>query len=326
MTSHTQVNSPGYEAAIHQSAYYPQTTAGYLRIRGEDRQAFMQRQSTNDIRLLKPEGSVTTVLTSATARILDLLTLVHEAEAIGAITLAGRSEETSRFLKSKIFFMDKVSVEDASQEFTQFDLIGPEVSQVLQHVGLSQVPSGDEVVSGEVAGVEIRILRQFGSRYRVLTPAQDWEAIGAILNKAGAIELSPEAYGILRVEMGVPETGHELTEDYTPLETGLDWTVSGDKGCYTGQEIIARQITYDKVTRQMVGLSLSGKVEPGARVSTLVDNKNVGEITSYAHSPRFGHIALAVVRKPHHDPGTEMVVTGKGADILASVAALPISD
>ena len=326
MTSSTQVNLSGYEAAIHQSAYYPQKTAGYLRIRGEDRQAFLQRQSTNDIRLLKPEGRVTTVLTSATARILDLLTLVHEAEAIGAITLPGRAQETTRFLKSKIFFMDKISVDDASQEFAQFDVIGPEAPQMLQSIGLSHLPSRDEVVSGEVSGVKIRILRQFGSRYRALTPAQDWEAIGAILKEGGAIELSPEAYAILRVEMGVPETGHELTEDYTPLETGLDWTVSADKGCYTGQEIIARQITYDKVTRQMVGLSLSGKVEPGARASTLEDNKNIGEITSYAHSPRFGHIALAVVRKPHHDPGTELVVTGKGADILASVAALPISD
>lgn len=326
MTSHTQLKLPSYEAAIHQTAYFPQTTAGYVRIRGEDRQAFLQRQSTNDVQLLDSDRSVTTVLTSATARILDLLRLVQEPEAIGAITLPGRGQETTRFLKSKIFFMDKASVEDASQEFAQFDLIGHEAPKTLKSIGLNQVPSDDELVSGEVSGVEIRILSQRGSGYRLVVPAQNSEDIVAILTDAGAVELTPEAYAVLRVEMGIPETGHELTEDYTPLETGLDWTVSGDKGCYTGQEVIARQITYDKVTRQMVGLRLSGEVEAGARVSSLEDKKNVGEVTSYAHSPRFGHIALAVIRKPHHQPGIEMLIIDNSEEIHASVTSLPFSD
>lgn len=325
MTSSIQVNLSGYEAATTQIAFYPQTTAGYLRIRGEDRQAFLQRQSTNDVRLLTNERSVTTVLTSATARILDVLTLVREPDAIGAITLPGRGQETTRFLKSRIFFMDKVSVEEASQEFAQFDLIGAEVPRMLQRTGASMIPSGDEVIPGELSGVEIRILRQPGPRYRVLAQAQGCEDMEAILKEAGAIELTSEAYAVLRVEMGLPETGHELTEDYTPLETGLDWTVSGDKGCYTGQEVIARQITYDKVTRRMVGLNLGGEVEAGARLLTPADDKNVGEVTSYAHSPRFGHIALAIVRKPHHETGTEMVITGSGEDVHASVTSLPFS-
>lgn len=326
MTSQSQLKLPGYEAAIHKSAYYPQRTAGYVRIRGEDRQEFLQRQSTNDVGLLNSDRSVTTVLTSATARILDLLRLVQEPEAIGAITLPGHAQETTRFLKGKIFFMDKVSVEDASHEFAQFDLLGPEASQMVQRIGQSEVPSGDEMVTAEVSGAEIGILGQRGGGYRLLVPAQSSEDISAILTDAGAMELTPEAYAVLRVEMGLPETGHELTEDYTPLETGLDWTVSGDKGCYTGQEVIARQITYDKVTRQMVGLRLSREVEPGARVSSVEDKKNAGEVTSYAHSPRFGHIALAVIRKPHHEAGTEMLVTDDGEEIHASVTSLPFSD
>jgi folate-binding protein YgfZ len=326
VTSSIQVNLSGYEAAVHQTALYRQATAGYVRIRGEDRQVFLQRQSTNDVRLLKPGRILTTVLTSATARILDVLTLILEPEeAIGAITLPGRGQETTRFLKSKIFFMDKVSVEDASQEFTQFDLIGTESLQVLERIGVSQAPTEDEMVSGKVSEADVRIVKQPGPRYRVLAQAPTSKDVGAILKEAGAVELTPEAYAVVRVEMGLPQNGHELTEDYTPLETGLEWTVSGDKGCYTGQEVIARQITYDKVTRQLVGLSLSGEVEAGARVSALEDNKNVGEITSYAQSPRFGHIALAIIRKPHHEPGTEVVIGDNGEDIHASVTPLPFT-
>ena len=98
MASQTSLKLAGYEAAISQAAFYHQEHAGYLHIRGEDRQAFLQRQTTNDVRLLSPERAVTTVLTSATARILDVLTLVAEPEAIGAITLPGQAPETATFL------------------------------------------------------------------------------------------------------------------------------------------------------------------------------------------------------------------------------------
>jgi folate-binding protein YgfZ len=318
---------PDYDAALTGCAFYPQAQAGYLRIGGPDRQSFLQRQSTNDLGLLSPERSVTTVLTSATARILDVLTLISEPEAIGAITLPGLAAATNRFLQSRIFFMDKVTVEDVSGEFAQMDLIGPKAEQVLHQLGLEGVPSQGELAVGDISGIGVRILRQrHGLGYRLMVAAQGAEEIMADLAESGAAQLAPEHYEIIRVEAGVPVAEHELTEDYTPLETGLAWAISKDKGCYTGQEVIARQITYDKITRQMVGLQLDGEAQAGEQVWTLEDKKSAGNITSTASSPRFGQIALAVIKRPYHEPGNQVLVGDLESAAQATISRLPFQE
>jgi folate-binding protein YgfZ len=323
MSPQNAPSPPDYEAALTGCAFYPQATAGYLRIGGPDRQPFLQRQSTNDLGLLSPQRSVTTILTSATARILDVLTLIAEPEAIGAITLPGLTAATTRFLRSRIFFMDNVTLEDASGEFAQIDLIGPKAAQMLLQLGVEHVPSQSDLVLGDISGMRVQVLSQQGLGYRLLVAAEQTEKITTAIAESGAARLAPEHYAVIRVEAGLPAAGHELTEDYTPLETGLAWAISKDKGCYTGQEVIARQITYDKITRQLVGLKTEGKAETGGRVWTLEDNKSAGNITSAAFSPRFGHIALAVIKRPYHEPGTKVLIGELDAAIQATVASLP---
>ncbi len=131
--------------------------------------------------------------------------------------------------------------------------------------------------------------------------------------------LSPDSRHILRVEAGLPAAGAELSEEYTPLEAGMEHAVSGDKGCYPGQEVLARQVTYDKVTQRLVGLKLSEPVTPGKRL--LAEGKPAGVVTSAAVSPRFGAIALGVVKRPHHEVGTRLEVETEWS---AVVAGLPL--
>jgi folate-binding protein YgfZ len=134
--------------------------------------------------------------------------------------------------------------------------------------------------------------------------------------------LSPEAYEVRRVELGLPGPARELTEDYTPLETNLDAAISDSKGCYTGQEIIARQVTYDKITKRMAGLKLQAPVAAGAAVH--VEGRGAGEVTSAVHSPNCGAIALAILKRPHHAPGTAVTVGEEGT--RGVVVALPFGD
>ncbi len=120
-----------------------------------------------------------------------------------------------------------------------------------------------------------------------------------------------------RVEWGRPGTGAEITDAFSPLEAGLAWACAENKGCYTGQEIIARQITYDKVTKTLVGITADGPVDPGAEV--LADGRSVGTVTSAVFSPSLGkHLALAVVKRPANVPGTA-VTLGDGAGIVAEL-------
>jgi folate-binding protein YgfZ len=142
---------------------------------------------------------------------------------------------------------------------------------------------------------------------RLLAPVEVVGAIQTFLAGAGAVQLSDDEYEIWRIEAGLPAVGAELSEEYTPLEAGLEAAISSTKGCYTGQEVIARQITYDKVTQQLCGLRLERSARPGERIWTM-DGTPVGKVTSAATSPRFGEIALGVVKRPHHQPGADLKV------------------
>lgn len=308
--------------------FYPQGQAGCLRISGPDTVIFLQRQSTNDVRRLAPGRSVLTVLTSSTGRILDVLRLLQAGESLFALTLPGYAEQTARFLKSRIFFMDKVSLEDESPAWYQCDLEGEPAGTVLGGLGV-EPPGPDEVWSGEATGLPAGPLTAIGqagiagSGWRLLVPAAAGPALEAALVAAGAQRLDDATYTRLRIEAGHPAAGAELTEAHTPLEVGLGAAVSENKGCYTGQEVIARQLTYDKVTQHLAGLRLGAPAAVGDPVTA--EGRTVGKVTSYVVSPMYGPIALAVLKRPYHTPGQVVVVGPPETPHPATVCALPFS-
>lgn len=316
----------GYDAAHEGAAFWRVPDPGWIVIAGEDRADFVQRQTTNDVRQLAPDRAVLTALTSATARILDVWRLVAEGDAIGVITLPGRGAATARYLQRRIFFMDKVTVTDASDTVAQIDVMGPGAADALAALGLPALPGPDAVTGFEISGQTARIIGlggALGLGWRLLVPREALDALETRLAEAGARPLAPEAYDAVRVEAGLPAAGRELTDAYTPLETGLRAAVHGAKGCYTGQEVLARQINYDKITRQMVGLRLEKPVQPGAAVQ--VEGRSAGEVTSAVESPRLGPIALAVIKRPHFAPGTVVSVVAGDGTARGEVVPLPFA-
>jgi len=121
---------------------------------------------------------------------------------------------------------------------------------------------------------------------------------------------------ILRIESGTPRQGFELSEDVLPAEARLDAAISATKGCYVGQEIVARLRSRGQVNHLLVGLRFEGRLpERGARLSA--GGKRTGEITSVAWSPQSGPIGLGFVRREHSEPGTEVDVDGQRAIVTA---------
>jgi folate-binding protein YgfZ len=103
-----------------------------------------------------------------------------------------------------------------------------------------------------------------------------------------------------------------LTDAFNPLEANMAWVCADDKGCYTGQEIIARQITYDKVTRTLVGLRSRHAMAPGMDV--LAGERQAGSVTSAIQDPDSeAYLALAIVKRPANEPGSEVTVAGQPA-------------
>ncbi len=298
--------SPAYLAARNGAAVGIVEDAGYIRIGGPDRIDFLQRQSTNDLRVLASDRIVETVLTTPAARIRDVLTVIDEGEQLGLITVPGRAARTAAFLRSQIFFMDKVTVADHSVDVAQLLLAGPLSASVMYKVAAMTLPEDGRIVSAAIGGEPVHILASPAA------PGEYWVLIAArmaaphiveVLQRAGMGALSSADMEILRIERGMPGA-FELSEEYTPFEVGLERAVSASKGCYTGQEVLARQATYDKVTRQLAGIRPDGPVGSGDPV--FVGGSRVGQITSAGSSPGCGQIALAVIRRPHDAPGGEV--------------------
>lgn len=313
-----------YEAARTGAVFFQPPAPGFLLLAGADRLDFLQRQTTNDLRALAPGRSVQTVLTSPTARILDLLTLFEWEGGLAALTLSGRGQRSERELRGKIFFMDKVTVTDASAAIAQLDLEGPEAGALLLRLGLAALPGRGEVADLDLEGARVQVIAQpglCGPGYRLLIDSDRRQALLSVLAGAGAVALDAASHEILRLEAGLPGPDRELTDAYNPLEAGLEALISERKGCYTGQEIIARQISYDKVTKRLAGLRLSAPVAAGAHV--LADDKTVGEVTSVADSPRLGPIALAYLKRPHNEAGAVLGVASPDGVTAAIASFLP---
>jgi tRNA-modifying protein YgfZ len=324
------MNLNSYQAAISQSAFLRLPQAGLLKIKGPDQEAFLQRQTTRDIGLLEPGKALVSVLTSPTARILDVFYLIKGGTSqdpeITAITLPGRAGRTAQFLKSRIFFNDNVIVHDAGEDFTQIELPGPFAEILIRELGASDLVEVEGSKQVDLEGCQALVISPgpgFGLGYRLVIDSADAEKVEAALEKKGATRLTEQVYDLLRIEAGLPGPAGELTEEYTPLEVNLGGAVSDNKGCYTGQEIIARQLTYDKVTRQLVGLRLEAPAGPGAALKS--EGKPAGLITSATVSPRFGPIALAVIKRTFLDLDASLEVTSESGQARAQVIRQPLA-
>ena len=243
-----------YQAAAHRASYFLQPNGGLIQIADPDRVEFVQRQTTNDAQRLEPGHLQLSVLTNPAARILDVFHILPDSDELLLITLPGLGSSTAAYLKRRIFFMDKVSVTDVSASYLQIELVGPQVNKNLKRLGVQTLPTDMDAASVSIGGVETRLLATsrattFGCR--LLVAFDSGQTVLSALETAGFTSLDTDTFELLRIESGLPAANHELSEEYTPLEAGLQKAISATKGCYTGQEVIARQITYDKVTQQL---------------------------------------------------------------------------
>jgi folate-binding protein YgfZ len=163
--------------------------------------------------------------------------------------------------------------------------------------------------------------------YELLVPSDAFESVWRRLLAAGATPGGLMAWDIARIEAGRPEWGVDMDDATIPQEANFDelHAISYTKGCYVGQEVVARVHFRGHVNRTIRGL-LCGQSEPAPAQAALLDDagKQVGDVRSSALSPRLGAIALAMVRR-EVQPGTTLTVQWDGGESQADVTALPFS-
>ena len=307
------VNEREYRALASGAALQLRPHFGVLRLTNQDRVDFLQRMTTNDIARLQAGQAALTVLTSPVARIDAVFTVLCRGDDLLLLASEGEAESLRQRLQGQIFFMDKVTVSDESAALRRLRLLGPTAQNLLPAAGLPQPTDDDSFLEKE--GVTILRQERFDvPGYEIICAVDELDGLQQRLTDAGAVPLSDNAaYESRRVELGRPRTGQELTDAFNPLEAGLAWSCAENKGCYTGQEIIARQLTYDKVTRSLVRLRSDLPLAQGAPVS--VNGRAVGAVTSSAHGPKDGAMALAILKRPHNAAGATVTVEGNAAQV-----------
>jgi aminomethyltransferase len=300
-----------YEAARSATVLIDRSHDGRVRLAGRDRLDLLHRMSTNDLTGMRPGEARPTVLTTAIARIIDLVWVLSYPDEAVMLTSPGQAETVRRWLGRHVFFQDEVTLTDVSAATGQLGLLGPGAASVADAIvpGAVSLASGWFITLADVTALRAPSLA--GDGYTLLAPAERIESLRAQAQAAGAVAASEDLYQVLRVEAGQPYTGLELTEGFIPLEANLWHAVSFTKGCYIGQEIIARMESRGRLAKTLVGLRLDGEVPPGASVRQ--GGAVLGMVTSTVVSPRNGPIALAFVKPDLCSPGTRVEVNGVGA-------------
>jgi folate-binding protein YgfZ len=290
----------------------------FLRIRGEDRNDFLQRQTTNDIDALAVGQIQQTVLTNAAARILDILTIWRpDEDSLLALPLSDRGQRSFDYLRKRIFFMDKVTLTDESSDWASVEVFGSACDDWLESNDLH--PQSGQQVNWSLDGMDgwIWPMGLASDRFRILIPSAQLEPLSSWLSQQCAE--SPEVeYEQWRVAAGYPGPAGEMTDAYTPYEIGMAHTVSETKGCYTGQEVLARQVTYDKITRSLVRLEMDAVMAPGAAIKAA--GRPVGQLTSSAAPQGSAALGLAVIKRPADQAGTALEIVMDDQTVSARVA------
>jgi hypothetical protein len=290
---------------------------GRLLVTGEAGLEYLHNQSTNDLKSLQPGQGCNTVFVTATAQILDLTTAYLAPEGVILITSPQRRQALLTGLGRLIAFVPGAQLVDQTAQTRLFSLIGPGSTRLLHHLGLEHPPQRQHHHQpGDLAGYSLRIAAGSGlscNGYTLLLAAEQEGGLWHTLVQAGAIPASDAVWQQLRIEQGRPAADHELTEAYNPLEAGLWQAISLTKGCYIGQEVLAKQVTYQRIRQKLWGIRLSTPVEVGTAITVKGDKEGI--LTSITATQE-GYVGLGYVRTRVDQAITTVQVGDVSADLI----------
>jgi tRNA-modifying protein YgfZ len=288
---------------------------GRIQVKGADRLRFLHNQTTNDFNRLTPGQGCDTVFVTSTGRTIDLATAYVTEDAVLLLVSPGYNQKLMEWMDQFIFFADKVELEDVTDATVTFSLLGG--TEILEPWGMlaAQTYASHQVLN--INGISVRVANGSGLThpgYTLIAAAQDAAPLWQTLTTAGALPFGTQTWEQLRIQQGRPMPGQELTEDINPLEAGLWQTISLSKGCYIGQETIARLHTYRGVKQQLWGIQLAAAAESGSEI--LAGDEKIGKLTSYTATPQ-GHFGLAYIRTKAVAPGLKVQVGDTEGELVA---------
>jgi len=254
--------------------------AAVVGVSGPDREAFLQGQVTQDVRGLRPGDARPAAGLTPKGKILYAGWLVAEPERY-LLVLPGQEAASILAHLSRYAAFQKASVHDLTAACVLLGLYGPGTASFDAPSDTRRLPAEREIAAS------------------LLAPADRRDGLETALRAAGSVAISDATAEALRVEAGRPRLGTDADESNLLDEVGLGDAVSSTKGCYVGQEVVARLRTYGRVSRRLVGFRFpDGGVSTGARfIDPAKPAHELARVTSVAISPRFGSIGLGMASR-----------------------------
>lgn len=342
-----------YAAAQERVAVVDRSHVSKMKVTGRDRLDIMHRLTTQyffyknkdarkpfndpseDPDALKTGEGRSAALITAKGRVVDHF-IVHGFDDSLLVLYSPQNRERVPQWIDMYVFREDFQMADVTAQQAMLLLTGPQASTTVETLtgqSAASLPM-HHFITATIGSESIVIARTWNlcgvgavrpcQPFNLITPSENAVNLWNVLTEHGVQPVGEDAYEILRVEAGLPVVGKELSEEVNPWEARLDSSIHSAKGCYTGQEVIARIQTYQKVHKRLLaGIRIAdeGLPEPGSKITA--DGRDVGFITSAARSPALGTIALAYVHGQYDDPGVKVTVHAQSGDVEGTVSQLP---
>lgn len=319
-----------YKAVRERAGLIDISNRGRIEVKGKNSVQFLQGLVSNDVKALVPGQGVFSAFLNVTGRILadSFIYKIGEGFLIDVAPANGEKiyQSLAKFVPAGDFF-----VTDVTDETALLTLQGAQADDVLARAGVSAPPQAAlQLIETTVAGHPVTLInnsRTGETGYDLVMAREHASAVRDALTQAGASLVGLDALNLLRLEAGLPEYGIDMDENIILLEAGLERAVSYTKGCYLGQETIAKihHRGHNQTAKRLAGIVIDSATVPAAGAKVFnKDEREIGHITSSAHSPALDKpIALAYLRRDNFTPGQEHSIEHEGARVKATVVELP---
>jgi folate-binding protein YgfZ len=323
-----------YQALRAGASLIDYSTLAVVEVAGADRAAFLHNLLTNDIKRLGPGGGCHAFLLNANGKLIAEVRVLMMDQTAWLLCDATRASELAKVLEGYVF-SEAVTITNHERAHAVFAIEGPQTMAALSRLTRQgeSLPGRFDHAASTMHGAPVRLVRDgLAGGLGVLCIAEAgqakplWQALTHAAADAGLRPAGWEALNAARIETGIPWWGLDMTEDNLLPETGLETSAASDsKGCYVGQEIVARMATYGSANKKLVGLLIEGSQMPEPGDQLLHHGEDAGRVTSAYLSPSLKRpIALGYVKRGAYEVGTKLELVCRNARLDATVAARPM--
>jgi tRNA-modifying protein YgfZ len=313
--STSAIETDEYAAATKAAGWIDRSDRGKLALTGADAKEFLQGQVSNDVLALTPGSGCYAAFLTPKGKMLGDLRILDAGSELSLDTERVALQELFNMIRRFSLGHD-VQLHKRTVEAGLVSLLGPDSDRISGAAALLAVEHAHLVVT--LDGIEVRAVRT-DAGIDLICEAEQTDELTRALSARGVEPIADPTAECVRIERGRPRYGIDLDDSVIPQEAGLnERAVSFQKGCYVGQETVARLFYRGKPNRQLRGVRLSDPAPVGSEL--VLADRVVGRLSSVAASPRFGEIGLALVRR-EAPPGSDVLVGDHR--VSATVTELP---